>query len=147
MRPTPVLVGASGTLNSDEAIQPPSIDKSATLEIVPLYNDYSVSPLSSTSHPGPEMIRAILQSVRAAAWAVCEAADKAVKLEHEQRTLREFDKAGRRALREFRRAVGSLKSDIMVFMVLLNAMENDTNPHGRSPYTRFIQRCVGGVRA
>ena len=119
-------------LNSDEAIQPPSIDNSATLEIVPLYNDDSVSPLSSTRHPGPEMIRSILKFVRAAAGAVCEATDKAVELEHEER----------QALKELRRVVEGLKSDTMVFMVLLNAMENDTDLHGRSPYTRFIQRCV-----
>ena len=104
MPPTPALVGASGTSSSDDASQPPSIDNSATLEIAPLYNEYSVtnplppsqtlrpgpvlsapSPLASTSHPGLEMVRTILQFVGAASMAVCKAIDMAPELEHEER--------------------------------------------------------------
>jgi len=70
--PTPVLVEASGTSNSDGASHPPSIDNSATLQTVSRYNEYSVttsippsqplqprsflsalSPLPSTSYPVP----------------------------------------------------------------------------------------------
>ena len=153
MPPTPALLGASGTSSPDDASQPPSIDNSATLEIVPPYNEYSVTtplppgeilqpgpvlsappPLSSTSHPGLEMVRYILQSVGAASLAVCKAIDMATELEHEERQV----------LKELRKGVESLKSDTTVFKDLLNAMENDPNLDGRSPYTRFVQRCVWG---
>ena len=141
MPPTPALVGASGTPSSDDASQPPSIDNSATLEIVPLYNEYSVttplppsqtfsapSPLASTSHPGLEMVRTTLQFVGAASLAVCKAIDVAIELEHEER----------QALKELRKGVESLKSDTTAYKVLLNAMENDTD------LDSFIQRCVWG---
>ena len=154
MSPTPVLVGASGTSNSDDASHHPFIDNSATLDTVSPYNEYSfttsvppsqhlqpssvlsaLSPLSSTSHPGPEMILSILQLVGTASMAVCEAVDRSIELEHE----------GRHALKDLRKGVDSLKSDTLVYKVLLNAMENDTDLSGCSPYTRFIQRYVMGV--
>ena len=80
----------------------------------------------------PATILAILQFVGVAAVAVCEAVDKAIELEHEERY----------ALKDLRKGVDSLKSDTLVYKVLLNAMENDTDLSGRSPYTRFIQRYV-----
>src|SRR5258706_9523492 len=85
----------------------------------------------------PATILAILQFVGVAAMAVCEAIDKAIELEHEERY----------ALKELRKGVESLKSDTLVYKVLLNAMENDTDLNGRSPYTRFIQRYVMGLRS
>ena len=127
MPPTPALVGASGTSSSDDAIQPPSIEDSATLEIIPPFNEYSVTtplppsqtlrpglvlsapyPLASTSHPGLEMVRNILQFVGAASLAVCKAIDMAAELEHEER----------QALKELRKGVESLKSDTVVFIIL-----------------------------
>ena len=58
--------------------------------------------------------------------------DKAMELKDEER----------QALKEVRKGVDSLKSDTLVYKVLLSAMEEDTNLSGRSPYTRFIQRYV-----
>ena len=82
--------------------------------------------------PDPATILSILQSVGTAALAVCALIDKAIELEHKERD----------ALKEVRKEVDSLKSDTLVYKVLLSAMENDTDPSGRSPYTRLIQRYV-----
>ena len=76
----------------------------------------------------------ILEFVGAAAMAVCEAIDKAIEHEHDQR----------HALKDLRKGADSLKSDTSVYKVLLNAMENDKDLSGRSPYTLFIQRFVMG---
>ena len=85
----------------------------------------------------PSTILAILQPVGAAAMAVCDKIDKAIKLECEERHV----------LKELRKAVDSLKSDTSVYRVLLNVMENDTDASGRSPHTRFIQQYVMGLRS
>ena len=82
--------------------------------------------------PEPATILAILQTVGTAALAVCALIDKAIELEHEAQD----------ALKEVRKGIDSLKSDTLVDKVLLSAMENDTDPSGRSPYTRFIQQYV-----
>ena len=66
--------------------------------------------------------------------AVCEAVDKAIELKHEER----------HALKDLCKGVESLKSDTLVYKVLLDTMENDTDLSGCSPYTRFIQRYVMG---
>ena len=83
------------------------------------------------------MILAILQFVGVSALEVCEVIDKAIELEHEER----------HALQGLRKGVTSLKSDTLVYKVLLNAVENDTDLSGGSPYTRFIQRYVMGLRS
>jgi len=151
--PTLVLVGTS---NSEGAIQPPSIDKPTSLKDVSLYNEHSVttplppnqtlqprpvlsipSPLSSTSHPDLGVVLAILQFVGAAASAVCEAVNEAIELKHEER----------QALKALRRGAESLSSDTLVYKVLLNAVESDTDFEGCSLYTRFIQRYVMGLRS
>ena len=80
----------------------------------------------------PSTILVILKAVGTAALALCQVIDKATELEHE----------ARHALKELRKGVDSLKSDTLVYKVLLNAMENDTDLSGRSPYTRFIQGYV-----
>ena len=80
----------------------------------------------------PSTILAILQLVGAAAMAVREAVDEVTEPEDKERY----------ALRELRRRVDSLKSDTLVYKVLINSMENDTDLNGRSPYTRFIQGYV-----
>jgi len=153
--PTLVLVEASGTSISDDASHPPSIDEPASLRVVSLYNEHSVTtplppsqalqprpvlsipPLSSTSHLDPGVILAILQFVGTAASAVCKAVDKVIKV-----ALKE-----RQALQELCKAVESLKSDTLVYRVLLNATKSDINLEGRSPYVRFIQRYVMGLRS
>ena len=78
------------------------------------------------------MILATLQFVGASALAVCEVIDKAIELEHKER----------HTLQGLRKGVAGLKSDTLVYKVLLNAVENDTDLSGGSPYARFIQRCV-----
>jgi acyl-CoA-binding protein len=85
----------------------------------------------------PGTILAILQIVGAASIAVCEAINKALELEHDER----------QALKELRKGVESLRSDTQVYKVLLTAMANDTDLNGRSPYARFIQRYVIGLRS
>jgi len=85
----------------------------------------------------PSTILAILQFVGTAAVAVCQAVDKASELENEEK----------QALKELREGVESLKSDTLVYKVLLNAMESDTDLDKRSPYARFIQRYVMGLRS
>ena len=77
-------------------------------------------------------ILGILQFVGTAAMAVCAAIDVALELEQDEK----------QALKELRKGVESLRSDTMVYRVLLNAMEDDVDANGRSPYTRFIQRYV-----
>ena len=135
-----MLVEASGTPNS-AASHPPSIDNSATRKTVPLHNEYPVttSTPSQRLHPSPtasdpSTILAILQFVGVAATAVCQATDKAIGLEPEERY----------ALNELRKGVDSLKSDTLVYKVLLNSMENDADLGNRSSYTCFIQRYVMG---
>ena len=68
--------------------------------------------------------------------AVCEVIDKAIELEHEERHVL--------ALKVLRKGVDNLQSDSLVYKILMNAMENDTDLSGRSPYTRFIQGYVMG---
>jgi hypothetical protein len=85
----------------------------------------------------PGTILAILQFVGAAAMAVCEAIDKALELEHDER----------HALKELREGVESLRSDTRVYKVLMTTMEDDTDLNGRSAYARFIQRYVTGMRS
>jgi len=86
---------------------------------------------------GPEMMLDVLKDVASATTTVYCAIDKALELEQEER----------RALKDLRKAVESIKSDTAVYKTLLNSMENDTNPdpNGCSPYTRFIQRWVTGL--
>ena len=156
MTPTLVLVEESGPSNSDDATHPPSIDKPASAKVVSLYNEHSVTtplppsqtlqprpvlstppPLPSTNHSDPGVLLIILQFVGTAAMAVCQAVDKAIELESEER----------QALKELRKGAESLKSDTLVYKVLLNAIESDTDLEGRSAYARFIKRCVMGLRS
>ena len=83
----------------------------------------------------PGTILDILQFVGVAASAVNDAIDNAPKAQHEER----------QALKELRKGVEILKSDISAYKVVLNAMENDADDNGRSAYTRFIQRYVLGL--
>lgn len=81
----------------------------------------------------PARIVSVLRSIGVAASALYDAIDNASnasKLEHNER----------QPLNDLRKAVENLRSDILVYKVLMNAMESDTDPSGRPPYTRFIQR-------
>ena len=80
----------------------------------------------------PSTILVILKAVGTAALALCQVIDKATELEHE----------ARHALKDLRKGIDSINSDTLVYKVLMNAMENDTDLSGHSPYTRFIQRYV-----
>ena len=85
----------------------------------------------------PSTILSILQFVGVAAKAVCKAVDMAIQHGYKPKY----------ALEDLRKGVNSLRSDTLVYKVLLNAMENDTEPSGRSLYATFIQRYVMGLRS
>ena len=82
-----------------------------------------------------------LQFVGVAAKAVCEALDEAIDEAVQHKREEQY------ALMVLRKWVDRLKSDTLVYKVLLNAMANDTDLSGRSPYTRlrFIERYVMGL--
>ena len=78
---------------------------------------------------------ALLQTVAAAATTVCDVIDKAPEPIHEER----------QGLKDLRKALESLNSDIMVYKVLMNVIENDNaDLNGRSPHMHLLQRCVMG---
>jgi hypothetical protein len=87
--------------------------------------------------PKPRTILDVLEFISPAAMAVCQAIDKALWLEREER----------QALKNLRKGVEGLRSDTMVYKLLLNSMENDTALNGRSPYTRFIQQYAIGLQS
>jgi hypothetical protein len=80
----------------------------------------------------PATVLGILQFVGAAAMGVCQAIDKALEVEREEQ----------QALKNLRKGVEGLKSDTIVYKLLLNSMENDTDLNDRSPYTRFTPRSL-----
>jgi hypothetical protein len=75
----------------------------------------------------PARILALLKFVGSAATLVCYEIDMALNVDY----------GVRQALRELRNGIVSLRSDTMVYKVLLSAMESDTT--GCSIYKRFIQ--------
>jgi hypothetical protein len=80
---------------------------------------------------GPATMLAILQFVGTESTAACSKIGTILGLEHELEVLKDL-----------RRVVGSLTSDTMVYKVLLDTMETDTDLNGFSPYTHFIERYV-----
>ena len=90
----------------------------------------------------PSAILFILYYVGVAAKAVCEAVDKGFDKGFDEVFQHEDEE--QHALKDLRKGVDSLKSDTLVYKVLLNAMENDTD---HPPYTRFIQRYVMELRS
>jgi len=73
----------------------------------------------------PGGMLALLQTIATATTTVRDVIDKAPEPIHEER----------QALKDLRKALASLNSDIMVYKVLMNVMENDyTDPDGRSPH-------------
>ena len=82
--------------------------------------------------PTPKLILDLLQNVSGAAKFVCSVIDEADGLDREER----------HALRDLRQAIESLKFDTMLHKVLINAMQNDTNLDGSSPFAIFIAQYV-----
>jgi hypothetical protein len=150
--PTPVVVEALETSNSDITDHPPSIGNSATLKVEAPYNEYSVttlppgqplqprpvlsarSPLSSTSHPCPEtsmnptIIVSILGAVLSCVQALFDAIAKA----------QQADAAEKEALKELRRTVLEVEDDIKFFKTMVSVLgstENESN-------LLFLQRFV-----
>ena len=80
----------------------------------------------------PGTILALVQGVGAIAKMACDAIDK----------VKELDIVEKNALQDLRQAIDGLKSDTMVYKVLITAMENDTNPNGPSVFETFIQQYV-----
>jgi hypothetical protein len=86
---------------------------------------------------GPQMILGLLQGVSGAAKTVCDAVDRAYQLEREEQ----------KAVQDLRQGVESLKSDTMVYKVLITAMLNDGRPNAPSPFAIFMSKCVQRARA
>ena len=63
---------------------------------------------------------------------MCRKIDKAIELEYEHEE--------RHVLKGLRKAVDSLRSDALVYKLLLDAMENYTDPGGHSPYPLLIRQ-------
>ena len=84
----------------------------------------------------PERILALVQGVGAAAKMACDAIDK----------VKAVDQEVKYALQDFRQGIDDLKSDTMVYKVLITAMQNDTNSNGRSVFETFIQKFVWSAR-
>ena len=67
---------------------------------------------------------------------MCDRIDKAILLKHTEQHV----------LMELRKAVDSLRSDALVYKLLLNTMKNDGCPSDHPPYMHLI-RCVMGLRS
>ena len=80
----------------------------------------------------PGTILALVQGVGTAAKMACDAIDKVKALDHEVKN----------ALQDLRQGIDGLKSNTMVYKVLITAMENDIKPNGRSVFETFIQKSV-----
>lgn len=80
----------------------------------------------------PQTILNHVQSVAVAARTVCHAIDRAHGFEHEEQ----------QGLANLRQGVGSIKSDMMVYKVLITSMKNDTKPTGPSTFTLLINKYV-----
>ena len=77
----------------------------------------------------PGTILSLVQSVGLAAKRACDAIDKVQGLDHGVKC----------ALQDLRKGIESLKSDTMVYKVLITAMQNDVNPYGPSTFAIFSE--------
>ena len=84
----------------------------------------------------PEKILSLVNCVNSAAKKACDAID-------------EQDPHGevKDALRDLRQGVQGLKSDTMMYRVLIATMQNDTSPHGLFSVAIFINTYVICARA
>lgn len=83
----------------------------------------------------PQTILNHVQSVAVAAKTVCHAIDRAHGFEHEEQ----------QGLVNLRQGVGSIKSDMIVYNVLITSMKNETKPTGSSTFT-LIDKYVWTTR-
>ena len=84
----------------------------------------------------PGTILSLVQCVGSAAKRARDAIDK----------VQGLDNGMKCALQDLRQGIESLKSDTMVYKVLITAMQNDTNPNGPSVFATFIQKYVWSAR-
>jgi hypothetical protein len=84
-----------------------------------------------------QVILGLLHGVSKAAKSICDAVDGAYPLEREEQ----------KAVQDLRQGVESLKSDTMVYKVLITAMVNDGRPNAPSPFAIIMNKCVQRVRA
>ena len=80
----------------------------------------------------PGTILSLVQYVGLAAKRARDAIDKVQGVDHGVKC----------ALQDLRQGIESLKSDTMVYKVLITTMQNDTNPNGPSVFATFIQKYV-----
>ena len=104
--------------------------KGEKLHRAPSFFDLAITMLD------PGIILALVQGVGAAAKIACDAIDKVKVLDQEVKY----------ALQDLRQGIDGLKSDTMVYKVLITAMQNDTNSNGRSVFETFIQKSVWSAR-
>ena len=80
----------------------------------------------------PETILSLVTCVDSAAEKACDAIDEAQGLHHEAKY----------PLQDLRQAIQHLKSDTIMYKVLLTSMKNDINPDGPSTFATFISMYV-----
>ena len=80
----------------------------------------------------PGTILVLVQGVGAAAKMACDAIDN----------VKSLDLVLKNALQDLRQGIDALKSDMMVYKVLITTMQSDTNPNGPSVFETFIQESV-----
>jgi hypothetical protein len=68
---------------------------------------------------------------------VLDAVERAKQLEHDEK----------KAVEGLSQAVENIKSDTMVYKVLITAMLNDSRPDALTPTAIFLNKCVQRVRA
>ena len=85
----------------------------------------------------PGTILSLVQCVGSAAKMACDTIDDA----------RGLDQEVKYALQDLRQRIQSLKSDTMMYRVLITAMQNDISPYGPSTFAIFIVKYVWSARA
>ena len=84
----------------------------------------------------PEKILNLVNCVDSAAKKACDAIDQ-----------QDPQDDAKDALQDLRQGIQSLKSDTMMYKVLIATMQNDTNPYGPSTFTIFVTTYVWSTRA
>ena len=84
----------------------------------------------------PETILNLVNCVDSAAKRACDAIDEAQGLPDEVKY----------ALQDLRQGIQSLRSDTVMYKVLIATMKNDTSPYGPSTFAIFISTYVWSAR-
>ena len=84
----------------------------------------------------PGTILNLMQGVGAAAKVACDAIDK----------VKGLDQVVKNVLQDLRQGIDALRSDMMVYKVLITDMQNDTNTNGPSVFATVIQKSVWSAR-